>query len=688
MYEFAKKLANDNNQIFNEDVIYLASKKYSKNPRRIVQLYNNLLSEFAFYENKEFVESKQALICICLIIREEYFDFYKLLIDTPSILKDQTLIIKNEETKEITNMIHNFLLISESIIKKFSVADIEKVLSNTESIFSNIPESIQSAISNFDSNLFLTEIELHTNEISNINGYLIYKLTSAVNKKNVNEVANLLNFIAILNRDFNFENILQNLDGQFIHFGYENIIELVNDYDSTCEFIEYLSKKGFSAAKESLIKILTLIPGTNNQIRIDKDLFDSTTKYCTDENTSKKLTKTFEFLYENSDDIHILTQVQYEYLISDGYISKRIDKIKAIQSVAQNNSFLNTIFQRKTNYTNNVVEIYLQKINSLFPSNQGKTFEILHNEMMIIIDVLAPFIQNIETYDKVNTEQIKIQIQKIYDYFLKPRNIQGTSRYYLNEIINNEEYLNDTLSFIKYVYILSDESINMQNTFNLLKGNKSNLLLNLYYDFLTIHKKTLNPIFNNMLDVITSLDSKEELTIFDYCCFLKKSDNSFVATVQQISTKYRYLFNFSKQKDKKEKLILKMCNEPFYRENICNALIARGEDFINSLSPEILSKLIKVFSEETKDVYKNNYVFLSIVAEKGEKEQKSIVANLMIHNIHNRIDISNSLLVIEKGKFNNIIKKELISTLERYLTEAGDNIAEEVKERINKIIKE
>jgi hypothetical protein len=131
-----------------------------------------------------------------------------------------------------------------------------------------------------------------------------------------------------------------------------------------------------------------------------------------------------------------------------------------------------------------------------------------------------------------------------------------------------------------------------------------------------------------------------------------------------------------------------MCNEPFYKENICNALIAKGEDFINSLSPEILSKLIKVFSEETKDVYKNNYVFLSIVAEKGEKEQKSIVANLMIHNIHNRIDVSNSLLVIEKGKFNNIIKKELISTLERYLTEVGDNIAEEVKERINKIIKE
>ena len=282
-----------------------------------------------------------------------------------------------------------------------------------------------------------------------------------------------------------------------------------------------MSKKGFSAAKESLIKILTLIPGTNNQIRIDKDLFDSTTKYCTDENTSKKLTKTFEFLYENSDDIHILTQVQYEYLISDGYISKRIDKIKAIQSVAQNNFFLNTIFQRKTNYTNEVVEIYLQKINSLFPSNQGKTFEILHNEMMIIIDVLAPFIQNIETYDKVNTEQIKIQIQKIYDYFLKPRNIQGTSRYYLNEIINNEEYLNDTLSFIKYVYILSDESINMQDTFNILKGNKSNKLLSLYFDILTIHKKTLKPIFNHILEIITSLDTKEKLTIFEHCCFNK-----------------------------------------------------------------------------------------------------------------------------------------------------------------------
>ena len=688
MYEFAKKLAKDNNLQFNEDVIYLASKKYSKNPRRIVQLYNNLLSEFAFYENKEFVESKQALICICLIIREEYFDFYKLLIDTPSILKDQTLIIKNEENKEITNMIHNFLLISESIIKKFSVADIEKVLSNTESIFSNIPESIQSAISNFDSNLFLTEIKLHTNEISNINGYLIYKLTSAVNKKNVNEVANLLNFIAILNRDFNFENILQNLDGQFIHFGYENIIELVNDYDSTCEFIEYLSKKGFSAAKESLIKILTLIPGTNNQIRIAKDLFDSTTKYCTDEKTSKELVEIFEFLYKNSDDIHISSQAQYDHMISNNYISHRIDNIQAIQSVVQPNFFLKSVFQRKTNYTKEVVEKYLQKINSLFLSNQGKTFEVLHEEMIIIIDILTPFIQNIEIYNKVYTEQIKKHLQKIHDYFLKPRNVQGSSRYYLNEIINNDQYLTDAFTLIKYVYILSDESINMQDTFNILKGNKSNKLLFLYFDILTIHKKTLKPIFNHILEIITSLDTKEKLTIFEHCCFLKNPNNSFKVTLQQISTKYNYLFNFSEQKDEKEKLILKLCNEPFFNESICNALIARGEDFINSLSPSILSKLINIFSEKTKDVYKNNYAFLSIVAEKGEKEQKSIVANLMIHNIHNRIDISNSLLVIEKGKFNNIIKKELISTLERYLTEAGDNIAEEVKERINKIIKE
>ena len=42
---------------------------------------------------------------------------------------------KNEENKEITNMIHNFLLISESIIKKFSVADIESLRAAYDSIY-------------------------------------------------------------------------------------------------------------------------------------------------------------------------------------------------------------------------------------------------------------------------------------------------------------------------------------------------------------------------------------------------------------------------------------------------------------------------------------------------------------------------------------------------------------------------
>lgn len=673
MYEFAKKVAKENKLNFNDDVVYLASKKYAKNPRRIVQLYNNLLSELAFYDDKDFVEKNQALICICLILREEYFDFYNSVINSPSILNTSYDGIKG--TKDAVN---DFLLISRTIIRKFDIAKIEKVLTNTNSVFTGIPGEICTLISNFNSKEFITAINniSSDSEKDNIYAYLVYKVTSAISKRNNNEISNLFTFIAEINKEVKFSNLLQNFDGQFIKYGYESIIENSADYDALCCFIEYMAKQGFDASKTALITVLQKTESDTP----NKELFDSAIKYSTDKDTAMKLSKTFELLYENNGNVEDLTIEQYDHLILDECLKKRIENIKDIQSLEQNQDFFAAIFEHKTNYDKSTLDIYLGKIKSVLGSNQNKSFEKLHEEMVKIIAILNPFVKNYSAYKNACTD--KKGIRQIYEYFFSSRVVNGSNKSYLNEIANSAQYSADSLTFIKYVYILAMEEYFMQQEYQIVKSHREELL-NIYYELLTTYGLKLSPLIAHVLDSITSLDTSDKLKLYEHCCFLKENDN-FVAHQKQISAKYDYLFDFNTQKEGKEKLILKLCAEQFYSESITDSLIEQGEDFVNSLPQSILSNIIKVFTPETHEKYKTNYKLLSIIVKKGTEEQKRIVVNIIINNIHNRTDISQSLGLIEIGDFESNRKQELISALRTYKNE--ENVDEELEKRIDAII--
>lgn len=222
----------------------------------------------------------------------------------------------------------------------------------------------------------------------------------------------------------------------------------------------------------------------------------------------------------------------------------------------------------------------------------------------------------------------------------------------------------------------------MRQEYQIVKSHKEELL-NIYYELLTTYGLKLSPLIAHVLDSITSLDTSDKLKLYEHCCFLKENDN-FVAHQKQISAKYDYLFDFSTQKEGKEKLILKLCAEQFYSESITDSLIEQGEDFVNSLPQSILSNIIKVFTQETHEKYKTNYKLLSIIVKKGTEEQKRIVVNIIINNIHNRTDISQSLGLIEIGNFESNRKQELISALRTYKNE--ENVDGELEKRIDAII--
>ena len=137
MYEFAQKLNTKYALGFNSATINIASKEYAKNPRRVIQLFNNLSAELANYYDA-FASKYETLICKILIIREEFNDFYQ------EVLKDYTLLSKTDfSDKKLNPELIRLLSDTRSYTSNYDGHVLSRILTNSDVQFANIPANIK-----------------------------------------------------------------------------------------------------------------------------------------------------------------------------------------------------------------------------------------------------------------------------------------------------------------------------------------------------------------------------------------------------------------------------------------------------------------------------------------------------------------------------------------------------------------
>ena len=154
MYDFAYSLAQKHQLGYKPDTIALVANEFATNPRRIIQLFNNLQIELAMYPHT-FAEEHQALICKLLIIREEFPAYHRQLMTRPSLLfKDVALIsakADSNQTSEEKALLSNsrlyaFLLASIGVSSRYEHKEdvINRILVNHQT-GSSLPENIHQA---------------------------------------------------------------------------------------------------------------------------------------------------------------------------------------------------------------------------------------------------------------------------------------------------------------------------------------------------------------------------------------------------------------------------------------------------------------------------------------------------------------------------------------------------------------
>lgn len=161
MYDFTQNLNQKYGLGLTTTSVSVISREFATNPRRIIQLLNNLVVEFTHYE-QEFLDKYQSLICLLTIIREEYPDDMKLLVENPVLIFNfDKKGKKNDEKYFLSGSICNFLHKTRSVFENMydNREVIDQIISNSN-VFSNLPKGTEDALYSYDMQsmrVFVTE---------------------------------------------------------------------------------------------------------------------------------------------------------------------------------------------------------------------------------------------------------------------------------------------------------------------------------------------------------------------------------------------------------------------------------------------------------------------------------------------------------------------------------------------------
>jgi len=148
LYTFAKSLNNKHVLNLPENVISLVAQEFSKNPRRIIQFLNVLQTEILFSKKQEdsgniprdIISGNLPFLTKVLLIREEWFELYKLLRDNPYLLEDINQSLKEGVKIEFIKIDEDQLRFLERT-RHIETKNVEAFFVNKD-VFSDIPDEL------------------------------------------------------------------------------------------------------------------------------------------------------------------------------------------------------------------------------------------------------------------------------------------------------------------------------------------------------------------------------------------------------------------------------------------------------------------------------------------------------------------------------------------------------------------
>ena len=679
MFAFAKKISERAGLNLKNETINLAAKEYSKNPRRVIQLFNNLLVEFTLYENYDFVQENETLICAILILREEFDTYYKKVIDSPKMLIDWKP--QDEKTASMAEF-NRFVRIIHNTIDTIELPVLNQILTNSSSFFTS---EIKDAIDTYNIKIL---IDIFVENRNLIIDYVINQMEFAVKNDLIKkELTGLFEIICELNKVFPLEKqenkrILEKSDGSF-----EIIITNCKLYNELCIYSINLKNQGFSLLQNTIISMVLDKPEEKGNYW--KLLFNAIIRNLQDKITSEKLNNLFTAQYQLVDESIELSPAQWEYLISNEFVQQRIIALSEINQDEEDFEMVKSIFENKKNVSVDTYGAFFIKTVELVGEIRGKTYEELTNILKFTNSIIG-LIPNGKL-----TEEPKALLELIINdrnipHPSYPNTPQHDSKLnFITESLDKQINISDLITFAIDIYRVTN---NKTATDILIKKimEKNRKEINEKLIIMINQGFTLSPILK-LIFQDNDYENINTIVLLKHCFNSKDNKNKYCLTDEDVTKKLDEIFDyaFENKTGTAFELLESLLEQQRYKDILTDLIVNKESTIINDLPVIFLELALNSFNEGNYNDYCDNFDFLFVLASRGSISQKMLVLKLLIEKIDNKNDVDKVINIIEL--IDNIYEVDpdgLLSThLSKYKRENKESLSDESKKQLEKILK-
>ena len=695
MYSFANGLNIKYSLGYNNETINLLSKEFATNPRRIIQLFNNLSAELNNYSS-EFGSKYETLICAVLIIREEYHEYYN------SILKDKKLFLEGlssrNETRENSNEqiidqaerdkgteeLKAFLRVTKYITQNIDISVLSKILTNSSSIFDEIPYEIQSAIQTFDSSVLIRFIKNNPALTDVIFSFITSNIADTTAKQIDSEIINYLELVAKVSEEFPINRHYNEKIDESVK-SFDSVLSKITAVKSICNYAKLLNSQGLGNLKKSIIDYINTL---HEKVPENfKEFCNCTLSYFNSKKDCQVLLPFFEkYTEDNNIDQSInYSSDQWKILISDKIVGNSIKSIEEISLDTDSVKEVIWIFQNKPDIKTEIYSSFFLHIDSLIGEMRNKK----KDEILLYLDFMMLFLNIFKD------GQLTSEYQFLYDKFFKIRGIANPNYPSYTQYDNQVEIIEECkenqnesqkiIDFLLKTYAVTNNHISIINELSKEAIN--------YRHYINSH---LINLLNRGLDLIPlsrliledeNYSTDEAIALIKYCFIQRNLEGNLCLAKEQIKTKIKSVIESVKSNKKLISLLMRLKEEQEIHTIIVNEIISHDSVFINELPEELLEMAIDSFNNETAEDFSSNYEFLSVIGNKGTAQQLHILIKLLCKKFDKIDEFEPILNIIEKNSTK--ITTDDSDLLSYHLNDCINTrvLDEAIKERMKNIIK-
>jgi len=677
MYEFAKRLNDKYNLGLSNVTINVASKEYARNPRRVIQLFNNLSAELNNFD-ADFATKYETLICKMLIIREEYNAYYQAILQNYSLFEKGVVpqeLAENTELKRLLDDTRSYTSDCDSFV-------VSKILTNTNNAFADIPLNIRDIIDSHNIADAIKELPAwladDASKLDRLTSYCIYNIERTIKHQLWDtEFKAYFEFIATINSSVKFlydDNI--RFEEKF-KISLDRMIPLLKDSRSIVAYAHCLHGQNLEYLTNSIISFLTQ---SNRSAGVWDDYFQECIKQYDDTAILKSISPLFTKVYkERHFPLMELGISKLKYLVNEDLLSHAIEQWSELDDKNMYIQDIISVSQKLAIPESVVIKIY-EKILSFLGDLRGET----HDAILQALKVINVVTENLS----LNSGDFS-SIQNLVNLIINPRKIPhptypshrnyDQSVSFIDECKDNKEAIETIVKFAIITYKVSRCRFSITKVLDSFFDKATNLVLDQILWLKDKWKFSLYPLATYMLK-FEAYDNNKLMEIYaDH--FTSKNKDGYVLPEESIREKLDAILVFAGQShnakgfDWLNTLALK---SERIKAMLISIISEKAIEDIQALPKELMNLAVNSINKTNIESYKKYPDFLTYLAEHGSPQQKSYLAGMLSNMLNKNEDVGNVLNII--SSFTSLKQNDctlLITQVQRTMEEQNDLVDNE-----------